>query len=237
VHGWTLFTVKPQCTDGPYLWWSHNCTYESYLGWSHNCTYESYLGWSHNCTDEHVFANLMFQPEILERFLTHIHQAVVCLGIEPGFSTAGLSKYCQIFTDFVRLRLPFLMTYNEQQSCVIFFSDTWRSQGPDCKHVSLSYVTPCIVLQIYWHFWGTRCLNLRSRMSAMSLRNVGKFLPHQTVHNYMLPWSTKSQFCWSHICLYLSTAARIVCGRPDIGIYRGCHGLMSNSGLTDVAET
>jgi len=41
----------------------------------------------------------MFQPEILERFLTHIHQAVVCLGIEPGCSTAGLSKYCQIITD------------------------------------------------------------------------------------------------------------------------------------------
>jgi len=72
------------------------------------------------------------------------------------------------------------------------FFDMWCSQGRDCKHFPLSYVTPCIVLEIYWRFGGTRCLHLRSRMSAMFLRNVGKFIPHQTAHNYVLPWSMKS---------------------------------------------
>lgn len=169
MHWWTLFRMKPQLH-----WWTLFRNKPQLNRWTRYCK-SNVSAWD--------FGTFPY---------SHTHQAVVCLGIEPGFSTAGLSKYCQIFTDFVRLRLPFLMTYNEQQSCVIFFFDMWRFQGRDCKDVSLSYVTPCIVLQIYWRFWGTRCLHLRSRMSAMSLRNFGKFLPHQTVHNYMLPWSTKS---------------------------------------------
>lgn len=143
MHWWTLFRVKLQ------LHWWNLLRVKLQLHW-----------WTRFC--ESNFFSLKFRNVSLLTYTKRwfAWESNRDVRMQAYRNTARSSQ------TFVHLRLPFLMTYNEQKSGVIYCFDMWRSQGRECKHFYLSYVMPCTVVEISWRFGGTRCLHLRSRMSA-----------------------------------------------------------------------